>query len=160
MTLHHEISFEDEICADLAANGWLYEEGAAQHYDRVRALYPPDLIEWIRAIRPDDCDAILRSGEAAILDRVRKQIDQRGTLDVLRHGIEMLGVRGTLKLAEFKPALAELAVAQLAPISAEMARLMRDPAEIDHVLARGAARAREIAAPIVRRAYEITGLVV
>ena len=107
MTLHHEISFEDEICAHLAAQGWLYEDGAAQHYDRARALYPPDLIEWIRAIRPDDCDAILRSGEAAILDRVRKQVDQRGTLDVLRHGIEMLGVRGTLKLVEFKPALAE-----------------------------------------------------
>ena len=33
-------------------------------------------------------------------------MDQRGTLDVLRHGIELLGLKAPLKLAEFKPALA------------------------------------------------------
>jgi type I restriction enzyme R subunit len=38
--------------------------------------------------------------------RLRDQLDQRGTLDVLRHGIEMLGLKQPLKLAEFKPALA------------------------------------------------------
>ena len=27
MSLHKEISFEDEICGYLAANGWLYVEG-------------------------------------------------------------------------------------------------------------------------------------
>ena len=59
----------------------------------------------------------------------------------------------------FKPALADLAVDRLAPISAEMARLMADPAEIDRILARGAERAREIAAPILARTYEIVGLV-
>jgi len=42
--------------------------------------------------------------------------------------------------------------------TAEVARLMDDPAEIDQVLADGAARAREIAAPIVKRTYEIVGL--
>jgi tryptophanyl-tRNA synthetase len=59
----------------------------------------------------------------------------------------------------FKPMLADLAVARLAPISAEMARLMADPAEIDRILAGGAARAREIAAPILARTYDIVGLV-
>jgi tryptophanyl-tRNA synthetase len=58
----------------------------------------------------------------------------------------------------FKPALAELAVEKLAPISREMARLMDDPAEIDRLLARGAERAREIAEPILARTYEIVGL--
>jgi tryptophanyl-tRNA synthetase len=58
----------------------------------------------------------------------------------------------------FKPMLADLAVARLAPISAEMARLMADPAEIDRTLSRGAARAREIAAPILARTYDIVGL--
>ncbi|MBL8735394.1 MAG: type I restriction endonuclease subunit R, partial [Planctomycetes bacterium] len=38
--------------------------------------------------------------------RLRAQLDQRGTLDVLRRGIEMLGLRQELKVAEFKPALA------------------------------------------------------
>jgi tryptophanyl-tRNA synthetase len=58
----------------------------------------------------------------------------------------------------FKPALAELAVEKLAPISREMARLMDDPAEIDRLLARGAERAREIAAPVLKQTYEIVGL--
>ncbi|RKF13606.1 tryptophan--tRNA ligase [Roseovarius spongiae] len=66
---------------------------------------------------------------------------------------------GGKSFAEFKPALAELAVDRLAPISAEMARLMQDPAEIDRVLARGAERAREIAAPILRQTYDIIGMV-
>jgi tryptophanyl-tRNA synthetase len=39
-----------------------------------------------------------------------------------------------------------------------MARLMDDPAEIDRLLARGAERAREIAAPVLRETYEIVGL--
>ena len=33
-------------------------------------------------------------------------MDDRGTLDVLRHGIELLGLRQPLQLAQFKPALA------------------------------------------------------
>ncbi|MBP1804720.1 tryptophan--tRNA ligase [Rubellimicrobium aerolatum] len=58
----------------------------------------------------------------------------------------------------FKPALAELAVETLSPVSREMARLMADPAEIDRLLARGAERARAIAAPVLSRTYEVVGL--
>jgi tryptophanyl-tRNA synthetase len=58
----------------------------------------------------------------------------------------------------FKPLLADLAVARLAPVSAEMARLMADPAEIDRTLAQGAARAREIAIPILNRTLDIVGM--
>jgi tryptophanyl-tRNA synthetase len=59
----------------------------------------------------------------------------------------------------FKPRLADLAVSVLAPISGEMARLMKDPAEIDRLLARGADRARAISRPIVDDVYEILGMV-
>ncbi|MFT3690137.1 tryptophan--tRNA ligase [Paenirhodobacter sp.] len=59
----------------------------------------------------------------------------------------------------FKPALADLAVAKLAPISAEMARLGNDPAEIDRILREGSARARGIAQPILERALDIMGMV-
>ena len=58
----------------------------------------------------------------------------------------------------FKPALADLAVSKLGPISDEMRRLMADPAEIDRILAKGADRAREIAAPILDETYRIVGL--
>ena len=60
---------------------------------------------------------------------------------------------------QFKPALADLAVAKLAPISSEMQRLLDDPAEIDRILAHGSERARAIAAPILERTYDIVGLV-
>ena len=63
------------------------------------------------------------------------------------------------QFSAFKPALADLAVSRLSPISAEMARLMEDPAEIDRILDRGAERARAIAAPILKRTYEIAGMV-
>jgi tryptophanyl-tRNA synthetase len=59
----------------------------------------------------------------------------------------------------FKPALADLAVATLAPITARMTELTADPAEIDRLLGRGAERAAEIAEPILARTYEIVGLV-
>ncbi|WP_386684009.1 tryptophan--tRNA ligase [Loktanella sp. R86503] len=58
----------------------------------------------------------------------------------------------------FKPALADLAVDKLAPISDEMTRLMDDPAEIDRILADGAERARAIASPILAKTYDIVGL--
>ncbi|NYS24712.1 tryptophan--tRNA ligase [Rhodobacteraceae bacterium 2376] len=59
----------------------------------------------------------------------------------------------------FKPALADLAVAKLSPLSAEMARLMDDPAEIDRHLGAGAERAAAIAHPILERMFEIVGMV-
>jgi tryptophanyl-tRNA synthetase len=66
---------------------------------------------------------------------------------------------GGRAFSEFKPALADLAVDRLAPISAEMSRLMQDTAEIDRILAHGADRARAIAAPILRKTYDIVGMV-
>jgi tryptophanyl-tRNA synthetase len=57
----------------------------------------------------------------------------------------------------FKPKLAELAVSVLAPIGADMRRLLADPAEIDRVLADGAARAREIAGPTMAEVRRIVG---
>jgi len=108
--IHKEISFEDEICAHLAANGWLYAEGDAATYDRARALLPADVIAWTQATQPKAWDTLAKShganAETTLLNRLRDQIDQRGTLDVLRNGIDILGLKSPLKLAEFKPALA------------------------------------------------------
>ncbi len=59
-----------------------------------------------------------------------------------------------------KNALADLAVAKLAPIADEIAKLKADPAYIDAILADGAGRARAIAAPIVKDVRKIVGFVV
>ncbi|ODT98499.1 MAG: type I restriction endonuclease subunit R [Rhodospirillales bacterium SCN 65-16] len=108
--LHKEIRFENDICAHLAAHGWLYGEGDAQGYDSARALFPADVVAWVQATQPRAWEALSKnhgaSAEATLLDRLRKQLDDRGTLDVLRHGIELLGLRQPLQLAQFKPALA------------------------------------------------------
>ena len=110
MSLHKEISFEDEICGYLAANGWLYVEGDAALYDRARALFPSDLIAWVQATQPEAWETLVKNhgagAEAMLLDRIRKQLDDRGTLDVLRHGVELIGLRHPIALAQFKPAMA------------------------------------------------------
>ena len=59
----------------------------------------------------------------------------------------------------FKPALADLAVAKLSPITTEMSRLMKDPAEIDRILGEGANRADAIARPILDQVYDIVGMI-
>ena len=59
----------------------------------------------------------------------------------------------------FKPALADLAVAKLEPITTEMSRLMKDPAEIDRILGKGAEQADAIARPIVDQVYDIVGMI-
>ena len=72
---------------------------------------------------------------------------------------DVLAQFGGQGFGTFKPALADLAVDRLRPISTEMARLMRDPAQIDRLLGEGAERADAIAAPILARCHEITGMI-
>jgi type I restriction enzyme, R subunit len=109
MSLHHEISFETEICHYLSQNGWLYQEGDAAGYDRERAVFPADVVAWVKETQPEAWETLVKNhgtqAEATLLMRLRDQLDQRGTLDVLRHGIELLGLKKPLKLAQFKPAL-------------------------------------------------------
>jgi tryptophanyl-tRNA synthetase len=60
-------------------------------------------------------------------------------------------------LAQFNPALGQLAVARLSPINAEMRRLMADPGEIDRILGEGAECAAAIAEPILAETYHRVG---
>ena len=110
MSLHKEISFETEICQYLSGHGWLYAEGDAAGYDRAQALFPADVVAWVQATQPKAWEVLAKNhgakAEETLRARLRDQLDQRGTLDVLRHGIELLGLKQPLKLAEFKPALA------------------------------------------------------
>jgi tryptophanyl-tRNA synthetase len=60
----------------------------------------------------------------------------------------------------FKPALADLAVARLAPIRDEMLRLTADRPAVDAVLRDGSERAAALAAPLLRKVQETMGLLV
>lgn len=109
MSIHKEIRFEDEICAHLVAHGWLYDVSDAAKYDRALALFPEDVFAWVKTTQPEVWDTLTKNHgsktEETVLARLRDQLNQRGTLDVLRNGIDLLGLRKSLKLAEFKPAL-------------------------------------------------------
>lgn len=110
MTLHREVRLEDQICARMAASGWLHADTDATLYDRTRALFPPDIIAWVQISQPKAWETLSKNhgtaAEAMLLDRIRKQMDERGSLEVLRRGVEMIGLRAPLALAQFKPALA------------------------------------------------------
>ena len=90
--------------------------------------------------------------EARNLVNIYAALNDQSVEDVLRDV-------GGRQFGEFKPMLADLAVAKLAPISGEMARLMADQGEIDRILTRGSERARAITAPILRQTYDIVGMV-
>lgn len=110
MSLHCEIHFEREISQHLAAHGWLYAEGDAAQFDRTHGLFLPDLLAWVEATQPDSFQRLTKTHgaalDASLAERVRKNMNERGTLDVLRRGVEMLGLKEPLLLAQFKPALA------------------------------------------------------
>jgi tryptophanyl-tRNA synthetase len=64
----------------------------------------------------------------------------------------------TSQYGALKVAVADAVVALLEPVQQRYAELTADPAEVDRVLACGAARAREIAAPVLERALTNAGL--
>lgn len=110
MNLHREVHLETEICQHLAQHGWLYAEGDAAQFDRAIGLFLPDLLAWVETTQPDSWQRLTKTHGAALsqvmAERVRKNMNERGTLDVLRRGVEMLGLKEPLMLAQFKPALA------------------------------------------------------
>ena len=74
-----------------------------------------------------------------------------------RSQADILSEFGGQGFGVFKPALAELAVSQIAPISAEMNKLLTQEDEIDAVLEKGAAQAQAIAAPILAEVKKLVG---
>src|ERR1035437_1402040 len=110
MSLHKEISLETEVCEHLAVQDWLYAEGDAAKYDRALAFFPADVLAWVQQAQPKAWEALTKNHGAyageVLLARLREQLNTRGTLDVLRHGVEMIGLHQKLPLAQLKPALA------------------------------------------------------
>jgi tryptophanyl-tRNA synthetase len=72
---------------------------------------------------------------------------------------EVLKQFGGAQFSAFKPALADLLVAKISPITAEMRRLKDDNAYIDSVLADGSARAQALAAETMKAVKDIVGFV-
>ena len=98
------------------------------------------------------------------LDGLKDRPEARNLVDIYAGLADMtaeavIGEYAGAQWGRFKPALADLAVAKLSPISTRMAELMDDPAEIDRILAKGSEKARAIADPILQKTYDIVGFV-
>ncbi|MFN4288103.1 MAG: tryptophan--tRNA ligase [Brevundimonas sp.] len=99
---------------------------------------------------PDSLDALGERPEARNLIAIYAALSDQSREQVLAQ----FAGQG---FGAFKPKLAELAVESLAPVTAEMRRLMGDPAEIDRVLRAGAERAAEVADRTVAEVRQIVG---
>ena len=107
MAIHQEVVFEAAIEYALTARGWAI--GDKKSYDVARGLDPAQLLAFVRATQPKAWQKLVQirggddaAAEAKLLDRVGSEIDERGTVDVLRHGVDGSGRRDPL--AYFKPA--------------------------------------------------------
>jgi type I restriction enzyme R subunit len=128
MSIHKEFHLEDEICADLAATGWLHEAEDANRYDRALALFVDDAVAWIKESQPKAWESLHKAqGSAApkvVAERLRKALDAQGTLAVLRNGVEVMGLKHPIAMCQFKPALGMNADLQ-ARYSANRLRVVR-----------------------------------
>nr|WP_070961284.1 tryptophan--tRNA ligase [Hyphomonas sp. Mor2] len=70
---------------------------------------------------------------------------------------DVLAEYGGKGFGTFKPALADLAVDHLSPITQKMRELLDDPTEIDAALAKGAEKANAVAEPIIEEVRRVVG---
>jgi len=102
-----ERKFEGAIEAWLLERGG-YAKGDPRAFDRELGLDPGEVLAFLDATQRDEWRelAARHGGEAAaranFVKRLAAELDDRGTVDVLRHGVKDLGVE--LQLAYFKPA--------------------------------------------------------
>jgi tryptophanyl-tRNA synthetase len=71
---------------------------------------------------------------------------------------EVLGRFAGQGFGAFKPALADAVISLIAPIRKRLEELRQDPAELERILAAGAARASEMGAPVLAQAKAAVGL--
>ncbi|MDE3203489.1 MAG: type I restriction endonuclease subunit R [Acidobacteriota bacterium] len=102
-----ERHFEEAIETHLLGHGYL--KSTPSHFDPVLGLDTAEMFAFIGATQAKDWATLLgRYGndpddaQRSFAKRLASEIDARGTVDVLRHGVVDLGV--TIRLAFFKPA--------------------------------------------------------
>ena len=141
--------------------------------DGTKKMSKSDPSEYAHIALSDDADTIVQ--------KIRKAKTDAGTLPGEVEGLagrpeadNLVGIFAALadetkvdvlrrfaggQFSQFKNALAELAVAKLTPIRAEILRLNGDPGFVNSVLAEGARKARLIAQPNMDAVKDIVGLV-
>ena len=110
-----ETAFETHIAEWLAGPGGYtgVKVGTrSAEFDRTRGIDTVELLGFIEATQADEWAKVMRThggddarARAAFVDRVARELDARGTVDVLRHGIVYAGhEKAGFALAFFRPA--------------------------------------------------------
>ncbi len=107
MGIANEIEFEKDICAHLAANGWLYSANDTG-YDREKALFPEDALAWVQEMQPDAWQKFQAfhsaKAEWEFINRLRNTLATEGTLRALRNGFKATGAGASgFQMVHFKP---------------------------------------------------------
>lgn len=102
-SIHTESTFESAIIRHLTENGWY--EGDTNGFSSEIALDKKAILGFIQSSQPKEWE-LLKSYykeevENKFIQRLFKELDLRGMLDVIRHGITDSGVK--FKMAYFKP---------------------------------------------------------
>jgi tryptophanyl-tRNA synthetase len=141
--------------------------------DGTKKMSKSDASDYSRINLTDDADAIAQKIRKAKTDpeplpHEEKGLEHRpeadnlvGIYGALAHtsSAQVLTQFGGAQFSAFKAALIDLLVGKLAPLNAEMRRLIADPAYIDAVLADGAERAQALAAETMKAVKDIVGFV-
>jgi tryptophanyl-tRNA synthetase len=140
--------------------------------DGTKKMSKSDPAENSRINLIDDADTISRKIKKSKTDTLGDVPSEVAGLEGRPEVANLVGIYGALAdmsdaavLAEyggkgfgvFKPALADLAVDHLAPITSRMRELMDNPGEIDKALRAGAERADAIAEPIMEEVRQLVG---
>ncbi len=139
--------------------------------DGTKKMSKSDPSDLSRINLVDDSDTIARkirkaTTDAGVIPETAEELKGRPEVENLvgifaaltGRGVEsILGEFAGQGFGAFKPALADVTVAHLAPITARYRDILADPAEIDRTLARGAQQANAIAAPIMDDVRRVVG---
>jgi tryptophanyl-tRNA synthetase len=141
--------------------------------DGTKKMSKSDASDYSRINLTDDADAIAQKIRKAKTDPEPLPHEEKG-LELRPEADNLVGIYAALaqtsraqvlaqfggaQFSAFKPALIDLLVGKLAPLNAEMRRLIADPAHIDQVLADGAVRAQGLAAETMKAVKDIVGFV-
>ena len=105
--IHNEYQFEQDVCDYLNSQGWLYSKDD-KGYDVERALFPEDLLGFIRDTQPESWERLKNyhngASQNTLLDRLVKVQDSEGTLHALRKGFKATGAGSNgFDIVQFAP---------------------------------------------------------
>lgn len=140
--------------------------------DGTKKMSKSDPSELSRINLIDDSETMLKKFKKAKTDTLGDMPSEEAGLEGRPEVANLVGIYAALAgtdtetvltefggkgFGTFKPALADLAVAHLSPITTRMREYLDDPGEIDRVLRDGGQRADAIARPIMEEVRQIIG---